>query len=62
MTGETYIYTDQLKEFHEEYDRVGLLLVNAVGIDADKDEIDRLKRQLETLASQIRKMDVNRRL
>ena len=52
----------RLEELLQEYERLGLLLIEEVGNSVREEELDQLKRKLETIASQIRKIDVNCKL
>ena len=54
--------TKQLEELQKEYDALKRQLIEAVGGSANAQQIEQLKRRIETIASQIRKIDVNRTL
>jgi hypothetical protein len=56
------IYYTRLEELQQQYEAIRLRLIDAVGDAIGKEEVNQLKRQLETIASQIRKIDVNRAL
>jgi hypothetical protein len=51
-----------LEYLQMEYDQTKIQLIAAVGNAENKEEIERLKRELENLAAKIRKLDVNRKL
>jgi hypothetical protein len=53
---------DRLDELQKQYEALRRQLIEAVGGSTDKDELEQIKRRLETIASQIRKIDVNRKL
>jgi len=51
-----------LEKLVQQYELLRQQLIAAVGNGMPKQKLDSLKRELETIASQIRKIDVNRRL
>lgn len=53
---------NQLEQLQKEYDALKRQLIEAVGGSANEEQIEQLKRRIETIASQIRKIDVNRKL
>jgi hypothetical protein len=52
----------RLEQLQKQYEIIRQLLINAVGDGISQEDVNQLKRQLETIASQIRKIDVNRSL
>ena len=53
---------ERLQLLVKEYQLTKLQFIEAVGGLVDKSELDALKRRLETIASQIRKIDMNHKL
>jgi hypothetical protein len=51
-----------LDELRQQYEEIRQKFIEAVGGSADKNQVEQLKQKLESIASQIRKLDVNRRL
>lgn len=54
--------SDSLEELLKQYEDAKVKLIDAVGGSETREEIEHLKRQLEVIASKIRKIDVNRGL
>jgi hypothetical protein len=53
---------ERLQQLIQEYEDIRLKFIEAVGGSLEKNELDSLKRRLETIVSQIRKIDVNHKL
>jgi hypothetical protein len=53
---------ERLQHLISQYHEVRVAFIQAVETSLQKNELDFLKRKLETIASQIRKIDVNHRL
>lgn len=53
---------NKLSQSLKDYETLRQHLITAVGEGVDRQEIDHIKRQLETIASQIHKLDMNRKL
>jgi hypothetical protein len=52
---------ERLQQLIQQYHEVRLAFIEAVEASSERNELDFLKRRLETIASQIRKIDVNHR-
>ncbi|MCE3283356.1 MAG: hypothetical protein K0Q66_2093 [Chitinophagaceae bacterium] len=53
---------ERLVELQKQYEILRQQLIDAVGGSTPREELEQIKRRLETIASQIRKIDVNRKL